>query len=69
MRQLIVFYRAILGLFFLYFRLFNTVDSKYSILIFANDWIRTTDLWNGKQPLYQLSHNHVQLILFTAMFS
>ena len=24
------------GLFFLYFRLFNTVDSKYSILMFAD---------------------------------
>ena len=25
---------------------------------FANDWIRTTDLWCWKQQLYQLSHNH-----------
>ena len=25
---------------------------------FANDWIRTVDLWYQKQPLYQLSHNH-----------
>ena len=44
--------------FFLYFRLFNTVDSKHSIQIFADDWIRIADLWNCKQLLYQLSHNH-----------
>ena len=25
---------------------------------FANDWIRTADLWSPKRPLYQLSHNH-----------
>ena len=25
---------------------------------FADDWIRTADLWNRKRPLYQLSHNH-----------
>ena len=24
---------------------------------FANDWIRTLDLYYQKQPLYQLSHN------------
>ena len=28
------------------------------IIIFADDWIRTGDLWNRKQPLYQLSRNH-----------
>ena len=27
-------------------------------VFFANDWIRTTDLWNWKRLLYQLSHNH-----------
>ena len=43
---------------FLYFRLFNTVDSKYSIPIFADDWIRTADLSNRKRPLYQLSQHH-----------
>ena len=26
--------------------------------MFADDWIQTADLWNWKQPLYQLSHNH-----------
>ena len=25
---------------------------------FADDWIRTSDLWYLKRPLYQLSHNH-----------
>ena len=43
---------------FLYFCLFSTVDSKHSIKIFADDWIRTMALWNWKRPLYQLSHNH-----------
>ena len=34
------------GLFFLYFRLFNTVDSKQMFNInLADDWIRTVDLW------------------------
>ena len=27
---------------------------------FANDWIRTLDLWYRKQPLYQLSHTTAQ---------
>ena len=26
--------------------------------MFADDWIRTADLWHWKRPLYQLSHNH-----------
>ena len=25
---------------------------------FANDWIRTADLWCWKRLLYQLSHHH-----------
>ena len=42
---------------FLYLRLFNTVESKQMfILNFADDWIRTEDLWYFKCPLYQLSH-------------
>ena len=32
---------------FLYFRLFKTDDSKCSIKFFADDWIRTADLWIG----------------------
>ena len=44
---------------FIYFRLLNTADSKQVFNInFANDWIRTMDLWYQKRPLYQLSHNH-----------
>ena len=44
---------------FLYFRLFNTVDSKQMFnKIFANGHIQTADLWHQKRPLYQLSHNH-----------
>ena len=31
---------------------------KRSIWQFADDWIRTNDLWFWKRPLYQLSHNH-----------
>ena len=27
-------------------------------LNFADDWIRTADLYYWNQPLYQLSHNH-----------
>ena len=30
---------------------------------FADDWIRTTDLWYQEQPLYQLSHNHFPDVL------
>ena len=26
--------------------------------MFADDWIRTMDLWHRNQPLYQMSHNH-----------
>ena len=31
--------------------------------MFANDWIRTADLWNQKQLLYQLSHHHCPILL------
>ena len=47
------------GHYFLYFRLFNTVDSKQMFnKKFAEDQIRTADLWCRKQPLYQPIHNH-----------
>ena len=43
---------------FCFFRLFNTVHGKQMFNInFADDWIRTTDLWCQKQPLYQLNHS------------
>ena len=39
-----------------------TVKSKTcSVYNFANDWIRTVDLYNQKQPFCQLSHNHFPL--------
>ena len=55
---------------FLYFRLFNTqlTVNKCSIN-FANDWIRTADLWNRNRPLYQLSHNHRPLFVYFHSFS
>ena len=44
--------------FSLFFRFFNTVDSKGMFYInFANDWIRTADFRCWKPPLYQLNHN------------
>ena len=47
---------------FLNFRLFKTVDSKQMFNInFADDWIRSADLWYRKRPLYQLSQNHMLL--------
>ena len=36
--------------------------------MFAHDWIRTADLWNWKQLLYQLSHNHCLFIRCTCYF-
>ena len=42
--------------FFFIFRLFNTY--KYVLHInFADDWIRSADLWCQNQLLYQLCHN------------
>ena len=43
------------GPFLVFLRLFNPADRKQK---FADDWIRTADLWCWKQPLDQLSHNH-----------
>ena len=48
---------AIPGLFFFIF-VFSIQLAVNVQLIFAGDWIRTTDLWNRKRPLDQLSHNH-----------
>ena len=42
-------------LFFIYvFSIQVTVNSQYNI--FADDWIRTADLWCRKRPLYQVIH-------------
>ena len=43
---------------FLYFDLFNSWHCLCSLKNFADDWIRTSDLWVRKQPLCQLSHNN-----------
>ena len=52
--------------FFLYFRLFNTVDINLMFNInFADDWIRTVDLWYWKRPLYQLSHKPLLVSIFS----
>ena len=48
---------AILGLFFIFVFTIQFTVNKCSIK-FANDWIRTADLWYWKQLLYQLCHNH-----------
>ena len=42
------------GLFFV-FSIFICTIGRYN---FADDWIRTVDLWCQKQPLNQLSHNN-----------
>ena len=42
-----------------------TVDSKQMFNKFADDWIRTADLWYRKRPLYQLSHHHCPLLVIS----
>ena len=49
---------------FLYFRLFNTVDSK-QCSNFAYDGIRTADFGRRKWPLCQLSHHHCPIIILS----
>ena len=48
------------------FHIFNTVQfpAKKFLFEFADDWIRTVDLWRMKQPLCQLSHNDCPKNLF-----
>ena len=43
-------------LFSLFLSFQYTVDSKQMLNKFADDWIRTADLWYRKRPFYQLSH-------------
>ena len=44
---------------FLYFVIsIQLTVNKCFLYKFANDWIRTVDLWYWKLPLCQLSHNH-----------
>ena len=55
---------AIPGLFFLFIFVFSIMLIVNNINIkFADDWIRTADLWYQKRPLYQLSHNHFPYLL------
>ena len=52
----------------LFLCLFSTLDTKQMFNInFADDWIRTSDLWYRYWPLYQLSHNCCP-ILFLCLF-
>ena len=44
---------------FFYFRFSSQLTAhKCSMQKFADDWIRTADLWCWKRPLYQLSYKH-----------
>ena len=44
---------------FFYFRFSSQLTAhKCSMQKFADDWIRTADLWCWKRPLYQLSPSH-----------
>ena len=45
-------------IFFFIFVLSIQLTLNICSINFADDWIRTADLWYRKRPLYQLSHNH-----------
>ena len=49
--------------FFIFIFSIQLTVNKCSIN-FADDWIRTADLWYRKRPLYQLSHNHFPFCAF-----
>ena len=59
-QEKVSFKRAVNGLlFFIFVFSIPSVESKQMFDIkFANDWIRTADLWCQKRMLYQLSYNH-----------
>ena len=44
------------GLFFFIFFFSKQLTVNIQCKYFADDWIRTVDLWSRKRPLYQLSH-------------
>ena len=59
--SLTLLYYFLKGPFQASFSLFSSFQyswQKMFDIIFANYWIWTADLWNWKQPLYQLSHHH-----------
>ena len=47
--------RPLFSLFSSYQYSWQYTNVKYK---FPNDWIRTSDLWYFKRPLYQLGHHH-----------
>ena len=61
---------SILSLFFIwplpasFFFIFNNWQYAYSVNNFVNDLNRTADLWNRKQQLCQLCHNHCHPFLW-----
>ena len=57
--QLVFFKKkwSIPGLFFFIFVSSNQLTENKCSINFADDWIRTTDLWYHERLLYQLSHN------------
>ena len=58
------------GHLFLYFRLFNSVDSKQMFNINnADDWIQTSDLWYRKWRFSQVSNNHHHFFSLWAAFT
>ena len=62
---------AIPGLFFIYFCLFYVEIQMTDIKSFADDRVRSADLWCRKWPLCQLRHNHgpfLELTLGTLRF-
>ena len=48
---------SILGLFFFIFVISTQFLIQWIVINIVIDWIRTTDLWYWKQPIY-LRHNH-----------
>ena len=44
--------------FFIFVFSIQLTLNNCSVYKFADDWIRTADLWCRRRPLYQLSHNH-----------
>ena len=56
----LIFTSPAIILFWLIPSLFFISSFQYSLQLikFADDWIRTADLWGHKQLLYQLRHNH-----------
>ena len=58
LQKMCFFKWTIPGLFYLFSSFQYSCQLMFDIYIFADDWIRTANLWNWKQPLYQLSHNH-----------